>query len=122
MPWGFSFQISICRCLIHLVLTGVYKYITVIHVTEGTRHDAVMLRMSGLLNRLRQTSYSSAGQPLCIYGDPAYPLKIQLQASYRSANLTGGQEAFNKSMSDVRSAVECVFKDILSYYWTTFVL
>ncbi|XP_044167233.1 uncharacterized protein [Acropora muricata] len=83
---------------------------------EGKRHDAGMLRMSGLMDQLQQFSHSPAGQPLCIYGDPAYPLRIHLQAPYKAAHLTQDQEAFNSSMSDVRSAVEWVFGDILSYF------
>ena len=51
-----------------------------------------------------------------VYGDPAHPLRIHLQAPYKAANLTQDQEAFNSSMSDVRSAVEWVFGDILSYF------
>ena len=91
-------------------------FIIVVTLTEGKRHDAGMLRMSGLMDALQQFSHSPAGQPLCIYGDPAYPLRIHLQASYKAAHLTQDQEAFNSSMSDVRSAVEWVFGDILSYF------
>ena len=91
-------------------------FIIVVTLTEGKRHDAGMLRMSGLLDQLQQFSHSPAGQPLCIYGDPAYPLRIHLQAPYKAAHLTQDQEAFNSSMSDVRSAVEWVFGDILSYF------
>ena len=90
-------------------------FIIVVTLTEGKRHDAGMLRMSGLLDQLQQFSHSPAGQPLRIYGDPAYPLRIHLQAPYKAAHLTQDQEAFNSSISDVRSAVEWVFRDILSY-------
>ena len=91
-------------------------FIIIVTLTEGKRHDAGMLQMSGLLDQLQQFSHSPAGQPLCIYGDPAYPLRIHLQAPYKAAHLTQDQEAFNSSMSDVRSAVEWVFGDILSYF------
>ncbi|KXJ17917.1 hypothetical protein AC249_AIPGENE21844 [Exaiptasia diaphana] len=73
---------------------------------EGRRHDASMLRMSGVLEQLPIYSLSTAGAPLCIYGDPAYPLRVHLMAPYRSANITPNQDAFNKSMSSVRVAVE----------------
>ena len=33
-------------------------------------------------------------QPLCIYGDLAYPLRLHLQAPYRDAHLMADQEAF----------------------------
>ena len=39
------------------------------------------------------------------YGDPAYPLRVQLQAPYRNAILTAHMQAFNTSMSEVRVAV-----------------
>ena len=87
-------------------------FIIVVTLTEGKRHDAGMLRMSGLMDQLQQFSHSPAGQPLCIYGNPAYPLRIHLQAPYKAAHLTQDQEAFNSSMTDV----EWVFGDILSYF------
>jgi len=43
-------------------------------LTEGKRHDSAMLRMSGLLHQLEQYSFNQTGHPLCIYGDPGYPL------------------------------------------------
>lgn len=83
---------------------------------EGRRHDAGMLRMSGLLTELNRHAYSPTGQPLCIYGDPAYPLRIHLQAPYRNAQLTAEQQSFNSSMSTVRTAAEWVFGDISTYF------
>ena len=55
--------------------------------SEGRRHDAGMLHMSGLLTELNRHAYSPTAQPLCIYGDPAYPFRIYLQAPYRNAQL-----------------------------------
>ena len=75
-------------------------FIIVVTLTEGKRHDAGMLRMSGLLDQLQQFSHSPAGQPLRIYGDPAYPLRIHLQAPYKAAHLTQDQEAFNSSRAN----------------------
>ena len=46
---------------------------------EGRRHDSAILAMSGLLAQLEQYSVSPTGDVLCIYGDPAYPHKLQLQ-------------------------------------------
>ena len=45
---------------------------------EGRRHDAGMLNESGLLRALQAHAHTPTGQPLCIYGDPAYPLRPQL--------------------------------------------
>ena len=43
---------------------------------EGYRHDSYLLAVSGVLNSLDQYSFAPDGSPLCIYGDPAYPLSI----------------------------------------------
>ena len=53
---------------------------------------------------------------MCIYGDPAYPLRVELQAPYRNAILTADMQAFNTSMSEVRVAVEWLFGDIVNYF------
>ena len=51
-----------------------------------------------------------------IYGDPAYPLRIQLQAPFRGPGLNAQQVDFNKSMIRVRVSVEWVFGDIINYF------
>ena len=58
------------------------------HFSEGRKHDAGMLRESGLLPMLQRNAISLTGQPLCVYGDPAYPLRVHLQAPFS----TGGQD------------------------------
>ena len=83
---------------------------------EGRRHDSGILALSGLLRDLQTYSHSPNGQPLCIYGDPAYPLWVHLQQPFKGRILTPAQTAFNKSMSEVRVAVEWVFGDILNYF------
>ena len=75
-----------------------------------------MLCDSGLLQQLQQYAHSPAGQPMCIYGDPAYPLRVQLQAPFRNVVLTPQMQAFNSSMSSVRSCVEWLFGDIVNYF------
>ncbi|KXJ13659.1 hypothetical protein AC249_AIPGENE27169 [Exaiptasia diaphana] len=49
---------------------------------EGKRHDAFMLGVSGLANKLRQFQRPN-GQPYIIYGDPAYGLTRNILAPYR---------------------------------------
>ena len=83
---------------------------------EGKRHDSSMLVMSGLLDQLGQYSFSPNGDILCIYGDPAYPLRRQLQAPFRNAVLTQDQTDWNKCMSKVRVSVEWLFGDIINYF------
>ena len=84
--------------------------------TEGRRHDSGILADSGLLNMLSQHSFDSNGNPLCIYGDPAYPLRIHLQAGFQGANITAQQRDWNKHMSEVRVSVEWIFGDIINYF------
>ena len=83
---------------------------------EGKKHDSGMLADSNLLTQLQQHSFSPNRQPLCIYGDPAYPLRIHLQGPFKGANLTPLQRDYNKSMSQVRTSVEWVFGEILDYF------
>ena len=83
---------------------------------EGRRHDSGMLADSGLLTNLQAHSFSPTGRVLCIYGDPAYPLRQHLQAPFRGAVLTPQQIAWNKSMSEVRVSVEWIFGDIVNYF------
>jgi hypothetical protein len=83
---------------------------------EGKRHDAAMLVDSGLLDSLQQNAHSTMHEPLCIYGDPAYPLRVHLQAPYRGAVMTQQMQEFNTSMSAVRTSVEWLFGDILNYF------
>jgi len=83
---------------------------------EGRRHDSAMLAQSGLLQELQAHSHDPNGRILCIYGDPAYPLRVHLQAPYRGPGLTPEQRVFNKSMSSVRISVEWIFKEIINYF------
>lgn len=65
---------------------------------------------------LQQHALSTTQQAMCLYGDPAYPLRVHLQAPYKHANLTAGEQAFNQSMSAVRISVEWIFGDIINYF------
>ena len=84
--------------------------------TEGRKHDAGMLRMSGLYQDLERHSWAPDGTPLCVYGDPAYPHRVHLQIGFKGARLTPAQERFNQSMSDVRATVEWSFGEITTYW------
>ena len=55
-------------------------------------------------------------QAMCIYGDPAYPLRIRLQAPFRNHALTPQMQAYNAAMSGVRTSVEWLFGDIINYF------
>ena len=88
----------------------------IIFLAEGRKHDAGMLADSGLLQQLRQNALSPTGQPMCIYGDLAYPLHVHLQAPFRGNGMTQQMLAYNASMSTVRVAVEWLFGDIVNYF------
>jgi hypothetical protein len=94
-------------------ISSPYKTILVI---EGRKHDAGMLGESGLMRELERVAHSPTGEALCIYGDPAYPLRIHLQAPFRDANLTEEMKAYNKAMSSVRVSVEWLFGEIVKYF------
>lgn len=85
-------------------------------VSEGRKHDASMLADSGLLRDLQQYAFDHGGQPMCLYGDPAYPLRVHLQGPFRFGVLTDQMKAYNTAMSAVRSSVEWLFGDIINYF------
>ena len=75
-----------------------------------------MLNQSGLLQQLQQFSVSPDGWLLCIYGDPAYPLRVHLKGPFKRAIVTPLEAEFNKSMSAMTIAVEWIFEDIVNYF------
>ena len=81
---------------------------------EGKRHST-MLHESGLLGSLQQIAFHN-NQPLCLYGDPAYPLGVHLQAPFRNRELTPEMREFNKAMSALRVSVEWMFGNITKYF------
>lgn len=83
---------------------------------EGKRHDSGMLRESNLLQRLIPNSIGFNNRILCIYRDPAYPLRQRLQAPFLNGILTPQQAVYNKSMSQVRVSVEWLFRDIIDWF------
>ena len=74
-----------------------------------------MLHESGLLTDLRRVAFYN-GEPLCLYGDPAYPSGVHFQGPFRGNNLTPQIKLYNKSMSEVRVAVELLFGNITNYF------
>ena len=76
-----------------------------------------MLAESNLLQDMQCYAFSPgpAGRPLCVYGDPPYPLRVHLQTPFRNMTLTPQMVNFNKAMSSVR-VVEWLFGDIVEYF------
>ena len=85
-------------------------------ISEGRKHDVGMLADSGLLNNLPRFAISPTGQPMCIYGDRAYPLRVHLQAPFRQGCLTPQMQAYNDAMSEGRVSVEWLFGDIINSF------
>ena len=58
---------------------------------------------------------------MCVFGDPAYPLRVHLQAPFRHGILTPAMEAYNAEMSSVRVTVEWFFGMLLMILnsWTS---
>ena len=85
-------------------------------VSEGCKHDASMLADSGLLQDLQRFANSPAGNPFCLYGNPAYPQRVYLQTPFQNRALTALMIAFNQSISTVRESLEWLFNDIVNYF------
>ena len=75
-----------------------------------------MLEASQLYDDLQNFAFDPVGRGMCLYGDPAYPLRIHLQAPFRVGILTPDMEMFNATMSSVRSSVEWLFGHIVNYF------
>ena len=82
---------------------------------EGKRHDSTMLQQTGIFNELRRVAFHN-GHPLCLYGDPAYPLGVHLQAPLKYTQLTPQMVLYNAAMSEVGVAAEWLFGNIKNYF------
>ena len=65
---------------------------------------------------LKESSFAPDGSPLCIYGDPAYPLRVHLQTGFNTIGITPEEDEYNQRMSASRVSVEWVFGDIVKYF------
>ena len=70
--------------------------------SEGRKHHARMLAVSNLYDELENFAFSPTGAEMCLYGDPAYPLRVHLQVPFRIGILTRDMEIFDDSISAVR--------------------
>ena len=82
---------------------------------EGCRHDAFVLGVSGLAEKLRRLQLPN-GDPYIVYGDPAYGVTDNILAPFRGTFLTVEEQEFNKCMSKVRVSVEWAFGKITQYF------
>ena len=77
-----------------------------------------MLADSSLLKDMQHYAFTPGPvhHPLCVYGNPTYPMRVHLQAPFRNMVLTPQMVNFNKAMSSVRVSVEWLFGDIVEYF------
>ncbi|CAH3180262.1 unnamed protein product [Porites lobata] len=75
-----------------------------------------MLADSQLLHDLHRFAYNPAGQAVCVYGDPAYLLRVQMQRPFRYGVLTPQMQQYNAEMSAVSSSVEWLFGDVINSF------
>ena len=68
------------------------------------------------MGELQQHAFSPNGIPLCVYGEPADPLRVHVQTSLRNHTLTDEIKVYNKSVSSVRVSVEWLFGEIVKYF------
>ena len=71
-----------------------------------------MLADSELLRDFSPYAFSTRGDPLCLYGYSAYPLRVHLQTPFCIVAPNPLMEEYNRSMSSVRISVEWIFGDI----------
>ena len=57
-------------------------------LVEGRMRDARMLAVSQLHDDLQNFAFDPVGRAMCLYGDPAHPLRVHLQAPFRVGILT----------------------------------
>ena len=74
------------------------------------------MSLTQLLDELEAHAFSPAGEAMCLYGDPAYPLRIHLQGPFKETPITEEMEDFNHAMSSVRTSVEWVFGDVIGSF------
>ena len=76
------------------------------------RHDTTLLRLSGILEELRNLLLVPGRMVYRIMGDPAYPRMLFILTGFKGPNVTPTEARFNTMMSRVRIAVEWGFKHI----------
>ena len=83
----------------------------------GRRHDAVILKLSNLLNQLERCFVNEDGTWFTLYGDPGYSNQKFIKTGYRQKNNNNeAQINFNRVMSSLRVSVEYGFGKILQLF------
>ncbi|KIJ40478.1 hypothetical protein M422DRAFT_101351, partial [Sphaerobolus stellatus SS14] len=91
----------------------------VIHIygpVDGRHHDETVYKESGLSKLLEKHFWTPEGQPLFLYGDPAYSVGPHIMSPYKGPVLTPQQQVFNNAMSRIREPVEWLFKEVTQQF------
>ncbi|KIJ30245.1 hypothetical protein M422DRAFT_268296 [Sphaerobolus stellatus SS14] len=94
-------------------------YGMIIHVygpVDGRRHDETVYKESGLFNLLDKHFWTPEGQPLYVYGNPAYSASAHIMPPFKGPVITPEQQTFNAAMSKIMEPVEWIFKEVTQQF------
>ncbi|KIJ24503.1 hypothetical protein M422DRAFT_274703 [Sphaerobolus stellatus SS14] len=80
---------------------------------DGRRHDETVYKESGLAELLDKHFWTPNGDALFIYRDPAYTVAAHVMSPFKGPAVSRQERAFNTAMSQIRTPVEWLFKEIL---------
>ena len=92
---------------------------------EGRRHDAFMLRVSGLTEQL-QRFQAPTGEAYVLYGDPAYGLSRNIISLFRGARVSVewgfGKICQNFAYLDFKKNLKVLLQPVGKYYMVASIL
>lgn len=95
-----------------------YCFLDVVIKWPGSVHDATMFVNSSIYHMLQNGTIPPCPKvivkdqppvPICIIGDPAYPLNTFLMKEYELGGTTEAEQFYGFRLSSARMAIECAF-------------